>query len=232
MAENVAGRTRLAGLFELIQVCETHRRNVAISVNQKNRLGRIFIQDGILADAVYDDMRGDDAVVEILRWLESYFELLPLRGPVERTIRSSTVNLLIAALKGMGHVDLPASRTADTIVGSLGLLSSTELLQLYEMNHRSAFMMLRNDAGVGTVHLRDGKAIHATLGQTQGDDAVLGLLLWQHGYFRIRYSEEYVFRTVTDPIRSLVMEATRRSDEKTRRGTIAATNGTHAPQSS
>lgn len=211
----VRGRTRFAGLFELIQISEMHRRSVAITVNHKHRLGKIFILDGVLSDAVYRDLRGDEAIVEVLRWIESFFELVSLRGKVQHTVKESTVQLLISALKGMGHVELPKSRVADTIVGPLELLSAAELLHLFEMNHRNAFITLRNDGAVGTVHVRDGKAIHATLGQGLGDEALIDMLTWKKGYFRVKYADGYVLQTVKSPIRDIMMEATKRVDERT-----------------
>jgi len=214
MPDHVRGRTRLAGLFELIQVSEMHRRTVALTVSHKTRQGKIFIQDGVLCDASYAHLRGDDAIVEILRWIESFFELAPMRQKVKRTINSPTVNLLISALKGMGHVELPSSRSEDSIIGPLELMSATEILQLFEMNHRNAFIMLRRNGAVGTVHLRDGKAVNAAVGQSQGNEALIKLLTWRDGHFRVRFAEEYVLSNITDSIHSLVMEATRRLDEQ------------------
>ena len=212
MAENIMGRTHFAGLFELIQVCSVHRRDVEITFTQSGNTATLHIQDGQLCDASCDDFRGDDAVYEIFRWSDSFFELVPLSGEVERTIIGSNTEILMHAAEETANLGRKHFGPGDRIAGPLDVLSTTELLQLFEINCRNALLRLKNDGRIGNIHLREGRAVHATLDDAEGDRAVLDLLLWPEGDFVVEFAEEFVPETVIDSISGLVMEGSRRID--------------------
>jgi len=212
MAQHVIGKTHFAGLFELIQVCGVHRRDVSLITTQKGRVGTILIKDGELCDAVCGDLRGEAAIHEIFRWTDSTFELVPLRERVERTLPASNAAILIKAAEQLRHAPSPGFGPTDRMAGPLELLSPTELLQLFEINGRSALLKLKRDGETGYIHFRRGRVVHATRGRIYGDEAVLDLLLWEEGEFRIEFDEDEVIATVSASIPALVMEASRRLD--------------------
>lgn len=213
MAEYVAGRTHLVGLFELIQVSEIHRRDLSLTITEKGRLGKILIQDGNIVDAVCGDLRGDAAVIELFRWVESEFQMVLLTEQVQATIESSNFDLLMAAIQAADEIGQPPLSVAHRVTGPLHLLSPTELLQVFEINHRSALLKLKKNGDQGSVHLRDGRAVHAVRGEVQGDEAVFDMLTWLHGNFEISFAKGDVPETIIESIPSLVMEGMRRIDE-------------------
>jgi len=218
MPQPVTGRLRLAGLFELIQVCETHRRDVALTVTERDRFATVYMQQGKILDAVCGGLRGSAAVTETFRWLKGYFELVPLSREPDRTIAESNVDILLAALRATEDVPKPECGVADVIAGDVALLSPVELLQLFEMNHRNAFLLFTRDNTIGGIHMRDGRPAHATVGmnRAQGDEALLEVLTWARGTFHIEFADWDVPPTVRHSARSLLMEASKRADEQDR----------------
>ncbi|NOZ20422.1 MAG: DUF4388 domain-containing protein [Planctomycetes bacterium] len=212
MSEQIVGRTHFAGLFELIQVCAIHRRDVALTITQKGKTARILMQQGELRDAMCPSLRGEDAIYAVFAWVDSFFELAPLAGPVEHTITGSNTDIVMKAAEQTAAVAPPPVGPGDRIAGSLEVLSPTELLQLFEINCRNALLTLRNRRETGSVHLRDGRAIHATVGEREGDRAVLDLLTWGQGDFVVQFSKESAPETVLDSISGLVLEGSRRVD--------------------
>ena len=214
MADHVVGRTHFAGLFELIQVSEIHRRDLDLTLTQKGQMAKILIQDGNLVDAQCGDLRGDDAVFELFRWFESEFTLVSLDGEVERTIEGSNFDLLMGAIQATEGIETPPTTTGHRIAGPLGLLSPTEILQLFEMNRRNARLKLKKNGDSGHIHLRDGRAVHADLGETEGEEAVFNLLTWLDGEFEAEPAKGDVPETIIESIPGLVMEGMRRIDEQ------------------
>ncbi|NOZ19547.1 MAG: DUF4388 domain-containing protein [Planctomycetes bacterium] len=214
MAEHVIGRTYLAGLFELVQIFEIHRRDIRLAITERGRRGDIFIQDGVLTDAQCDNLRGNEAVIELFHWVESDFELVELTEEPKRTIRGSNFDILMAGLQASEGIEAPSLSVAHHIKGPLDLLSATEILQLFEMNHRNAVLRLEKNGETGIVHLRSGRAVHAKLGETEGDEAIFELLTWLHGGFEIEVAKGDVPETVIESISGLVMEGMRRVDEQ------------------
>ncbi|MEW6359593.1 MAG: DUF4388 domain-containing protein [Planctomycetota bacterium] len=212
MSEQIVGRTHFAGLFELIQVCGVHRRNVTFTITQRGETARIIMHKGDLYDAMCPGLRGEDAIYEVFAWVDSFFELSPLAGPVERTITDSNTDIVMRAAEQTAAIVPPAVGPGDRIAGSLEIMSPTELLQLFEINCRNALLTMRNRGETGSVHFRDGRAVHATHGDTEGDQAVLDLLTWDQGDFVVQYSKEYAPETVFDSISGLVLEGSRRLD--------------------
>ena len=104
------GRTQFAGLFELIQICCTRRRDVAITITQKGHRATILIHDGNLCDAECGELRGDDAIYEICAWENSYFEMVPLTTEVERTIVGSNTAIMVKAAEKTKGIGPPVRR--------------------------------------------------------------------------------------------------------------------------
>ncbi|MEW6358036.1 MAG: DUF4388 domain-containing protein [Planctomycetota bacterium] len=214
MAEHVIGRTYLAGLFELIQIFEIHRRDVQLAITERGRRGTVSIRDGVLLDAECGDLRGNEAVIELFRWVESDFELVGLTDAPKRTIQGSNFDILMAGLQASEGFEAPSLSVAHHITGPLDLFSSTELLQLFEMNHRNAVLRLKKNGDSGLVHVRGGRAVHAKLGDTEGDEAVFAMLTWLHGRFDVEVVKGDVPETITESISGLIMEGMRRVDEQ------------------
>lgn len=64
----------------------------------------------------------------------------------------------------------------------------------------------------GTVHVSDGVIVHAHAQAEQGEDAFYALALWMDGRFEFRASTPGDEHTIQTPTRSLLVEASRRSD--------------------
>jgi hypothetical protein len=72
---------------------------------------------------------------------------------------------------------------------------------------------LTRAADRGVVYIQNGQITHAKFGDTEGEDAIYALALWNQGDFQFSPGVETDTRTITRSNTNLLMEAARRSDE-------------------
>ncbi len=97
--------------------------------------------------------------------------------------------------------------------GSLAELHLPDILQLVAASGKTGAFRLTQDASVGSVYLKEGRIVHAALGDEQGEDALYTLATWNDGEFVFTPGEATETETVTRSNTSLLMEAARRIDE-------------------
>jgi DNA-binding response OmpR family regulator/Flp pilus assembly protein TadD len=105
----------------------------------------------------------------------------------------------------------------DRVAGSLGDLSTIDLLQTIATNGKSGVLHLRSSSGTsGEVYFRRGAVVDAEVGRLSGSDAVYRLLSWTEGRFEIEWRNIRRRDTVALSAPALLMEGMRRLDEWTR----------------
>ena len=105
----------------------------------------------------------------------------------------------------------------DHVSGSLGDLSTIDLLQTIATNGKSGVLHLRSTSGAaGEVYFRKGAVVDAEVGRLSGSDAVYRLLSWTEGRFEIEWRNIRRRDTVALSAPALLMEGMRRLDEWTR----------------
>lgn len=97
--------------------------------------------------------------------------------------------------------------------GSLAELHLPDILQLMAASGKTGAFHLERDGADGLVYLRDGKIVHALLGEEQGEEAIYTLATWGKGSFRFEAGETSPAETIARSNTSLLMEAARRLDE-------------------
>jgi hypothetical protein len=97
--------------------------------------------------------------------------------------------------------------------GSLAELHLPDILQLMAASGKTGAFHLDRDGAAGLVYLRDGKIVHAALGDEQGEEAIYTLATWGKGSFRFEAGETSPAETIARSNTSLLMEAARRLDE-------------------
>jgi len=104
------------------------------------------------------------------------------------------------------------------VEGKLSQIPLTDLLQLFHMNRRTGSIELtRRETGRpeerGTVFLREGNLIQATMGSVEGEKALFRLLAWGEGSFAFTPNRPRVAARILAPTRALLMEGLRQLDE-------------------
>jgi uncharacterized protein DUF4388 len=95
------------------------------------------------------------------------------------------------------------------VEGDLMDLTLPTLLQALSQESSTAQLRLQNGAVQGALYLREGALIHATGSESVGDDALLELLGWTAGRFRILRDVEDRPRTITPRLTELVTSETK-----------------------
>ncbi len=119
-----------------------------------------------------------------------------------------------AATNGNASVNSSVSSDPDDAVsGSLSELYFPEAMQLILAYGKSGVLHLHDGDREGRVYLKEGQIIHAELGDTEGEEAIFKLALWNNGHFRFQMGEPSPRETITKSGTNLLIEATRRLDE-------------------
>jgi hypothetical protein len=97
--------------------------------------------------------------------------------------------------------------------GSLKELPLADIVQLVAVSGKTGMFSLTRAAERGVVYIQNGQITHAKIGETEGEDAIYALALWNQGDFQFSPGVESDARTITRSNTNLLMEAARRSDE-------------------
>lgn len=98
--------------------------------------------------------------------------------------------------------------------GSLRELPLPDIVQLVSVSGKTGrFSFRREEHPGGEIFLRDGKIVHARVGEIAGEEAVYELAIWPDGEFTFHAGEGTADTTITKSNTNLLMEAARRIDE-------------------
>ncbi|MBK9965762.1 MAG: DUF4388 domain-containing protein [Holophagales bacterium] len=86
-------------------------------------------------------------------------------------------------------------------------------MQLVAVSGKTGMFALNRGAEQGAVYIQNGQITHAKVNDTEGEDAIYALALWNEGQFQFSAGIEPEGRTITRSNTNLLMEAARRSDE-------------------
>jgi hypothetical protein len=97
--------------------------------------------------------------------------------------------------------------------GSLKELPLPDIIQLVSVSGKTGKFTLTRDADRGSIFLKNGQMVHASVGDLVGEEAIYALAIWNHGEFQFEANEETSQQTITKSNTNLLMEAARRLDE-------------------
>ena len=72
---------------------------------------------------------------------------------------------------------------------------------------------LTREGDRGSIYLKNGQMVHATVGDLTGEEAIYALAIWNSGEFQFNAGEEPDRQTISKSNTNLLMEAARRLDE-------------------
>lgn len=98
--------------------------------------------------------------------------------------------------------------------GSLRELPLPDIIQLVSVSGKTGMFGLKRDAyPEGEIYLRDGRIVHARVGELAGEEAVYELAIWPEGDFVFTPGRESAEDSIKKSNTNLLMEAARRIDE-------------------
>ncbi len=97
--------------------------------------------------------------------------------------------------------------------GSISELPVPDIIQLVSVSGKTGMFLLMRGSERGSIYLRNGRIVHAELGNLSGEEAVYALAIWSTGDFQFTPGKESDKVTIDRTNTSLLMEAARRLDE-------------------
>jgi response regulator RpfG family c-di-GMP phosphodiesterase len=95
----VSGSLREMGLAEMIQVLTTGRKSGNLRIQSRGEKGEIHLLEGAVVNALWGELRGENAFYEMMRLTEGDFGLDPAFKPQARVISQTTDSLLLEAMR-------------------------------------------------------------------------------------------------------------------------------------
>jgi hypothetical protein len=97
--------------------------------------------------------------------------------------------------------------------GSLKELPLPDIIQLVSVSGKTGKFTLTRDDASGFIYLKNGQIVHAVAGESEGEEAIFALAIWNQGEFLFTPAEDAPAQTITKSNTNLLMEAARRIDE-------------------
>jgi len=133
-------------------------------------------------------------------------------GVVDYVIKPAVTEVLIPKLTQA--VERRATQgVARGVSGSLAEMALPDLVQILWHGKKNGLLQLRRGSETGEIHFADGRVVHATWGQLQGEDAFYGLLALTDGEFALDPNFRPPSVSITASPEALLLEGMRRLDE-------------------
>ncbi len=100
--------------------------------------------------------------------------------------------------------------------GNLEDFPLADVLQLINMGSRTGVLTIGNDRVTAQIWFERGQAVHAAMGDVEGEKAVYETFNWKEGHFSFDTEGATTARTIDLDCQNLIMEAVRRLDEWTK----------------
>jgi len=101
--------------------------------------------------------------------------------------------------------------------GTLDTTPFPDLVQLLSSTRKTGVLGFRDEDLSGAIYLEDGEAVHAWTETLQGEDAFFDIASWATARFAFRSIQRQEPRTLKVATMTLLLEAMRRQDERTRK---------------
>lgn len=100
------------------------------------------------------------------------------------------------------------------INGNLKDISVANLIQIHCIDQRTARLRIDQDGQAVEIFFNAGQVVHATLGQTSGEEVVYEVLTWNEGQFEVDNDVASPKKSINRMWSGLLLEGAKRLDEK------------------
>ena len=99
MAEGFKGNLAQLSLLDILRMLTSARRSGKVEVHFAGKSGEIYLENGLIVHAVSGTLMGEKVVYSLMGWLEGDFSFTPTVASPERSIQTSTEQLLLEAAR-------------------------------------------------------------------------------------------------------------------------------------
>ena len=169
------------------------------------------VMDGLefVAHLVERGYRGAVAVMTGYRVSTAFASQLREYGIVEVFTKPIDLSFLFERLQ-----QLLAPATVDHVTG----ITPFGFLQLFELERKTGLIVVSGAHDTGRLHFSNGQLVHAEAGLVTGLPALVEILAWPDPSLEVFYERSTDERTITQPLKQVLMEAARLLDERRRPG--------------
>ena len=101
LSENAKSYIHGFSLGNFLQLVEIEEKTLALRISAGNRIGHLYINEGVLIDAETDNSTGKEAAIEIIGWENSEIEILDGISRSQGSINASIMHILLECSKSM-----------------------------------------------------------------------------------------------------------------------------------
>ncbi|MBK8011104.1 MAG: DUF4388 domain-containing protein [Deltaproteobacteria bacterium] len=116
--DSLSGNLGLLDATDVVQMLCLNRRTIALRISSGENFGVLHIVDGEIVHASTNDVRGTDAVYQILRQKKGAFHTRPLPTVAGRTVDLPWQYLLMEAMRLADEHQMPREPSTDSPFGS------------------------------------------------------------------------------------------------------------------
>lgn len=99
MAEGFRGNLTQLSLLDILRMLSSGNRSGRLEVHNIGKTGQLYLDNGIIVHAVSGTQMGEKAVYTLMGWLEGDFVFMPDVASPERSIETTTEQLLLEAAR-------------------------------------------------------------------------------------------------------------------------------------
>jgi DNA-binding NarL/FixJ family response regulator len=130
--------------------------------------------------------------------------------------RQPHLSMHLSALLARKTKAAPAPVGKTEFQGNLSSMGFSDVLQLLQFGRKTGTLTLRRDDAEGGIEVAEGEASHAWTPAAGGEAAFYELAAWENATFSFTSGDLKHAKTIGTPTMSLLMEAMRLRDEKSR----------------
>lgn len=99
MTEGLRGNLRQLPLLDILRMLSTGRRSGLLEVNQPGKSGEIYLENGTIIHCVTGPLLGEKGFFTLMSWMDGEFKFTPDMPAPERSIESTSEQLLLEAAR-------------------------------------------------------------------------------------------------------------------------------------
>ena len=115
------------------------------------------------------------------------------------------------------------------MTGTLGLFSLLDVIQLLVSSSRTGCLNIKHPNNEANFYFLNGKLVHATFGNLQGEEAVVELFKDEQGAFEFIVESKTPETTITNSTENLLLMSIRAADESNKNASITQISETSVP---
>ncbi len=99
MDAGIGGQIHGISLPSFLQMAEMEKSSFSLRITSLNRVGNLYLDEGVLIDAEIDDIKGAEAAYQIISWDEASIQIDPPDASKKDNIKQPLMQVLMESLK-------------------------------------------------------------------------------------------------------------------------------------